>query len=280
MEPGQPSRTALAAASHRAAHQVLEHGAIFTDPLALRILGGHAEKALRDAQTDTSFQRLRVFVAVCARLAEEALAAAIARGVGQVVVLGAGLDTYAYRTPVANTLRLFEVDRPQTQAWKRYCLAETGIAVPATLTFVPVDFETQTLAACLLAGGFDPTRRTFFSWLAVVPYLTERAVFATLESIVRLPGGAEVVFDYFNPPDHSLEQDDYAALLAKLAARSAAHGEALKTQFESFALQVRLSDMGFRDFDDTGPASIRQRFFPEREPATSDRGGHIVRAAT
>ena len=96
MKPGRPSRTALGAAAHRAVHQVLERGRIFTDPLAVRILGADAETAVRAAEDDPSRRRLRLFIAVRTRVAEDALAAAVARGVRQLVVLGAGLDTYAY----------------------------------------------------------------------------------------------------------------------------------------------------------------------------------------
>jgi methyltransferase (TIGR00027 family) len=187
MQTGQPSRTALGAAGLRAAHQVLDRAAIFTDPLALRILGPDAEAMVRDAETDLSRQRLRWFIAIRARIAEDALAAAVQRGVGQLVVLGAGLDTYAYRAPPSDNLRIFEVDHPLTQAWKRERLAEAAIAPPAALRFVPVDFERETLADGLGAAGFDPARQTFFSWLGVVPYLTEQAVFATLGFIAGLP---------------------------------------------------------------------------------------------
>ena len=95
MQPGQPSRTAFGAAAHRAVHQVLERGRIFTDPLAMRILGADAEAAVRDAENDPSRRKLRLFIAARTRFAEDALTAAVARGVRQLVVLGAGLDTYA-----------------------------------------------------------------------------------------------------------------------------------------------------------------------------------------
>jgi len=113
-------------------------------------------------------------------------------------VLGAGLDTYAYRTTFGESLRIFEVTHPSTQAWKRERLAQAAIPVPGTLTFVPIDFEREILADGLAAAGFDPGRQTFFTWLGVVPYLTERAVSSTLGFIASLPGGAHVVFDYSN----------------------------------------------------------------------------------
>jgi len=201
MKSGEPSRTALAAARHRAAHQLLEHGSIFADPLAVRILGDEASNITQEAEHNPSGRRMRIFIAVRTRFAEDALAAAVERGVRQLVVLGAGLDTYAYRGVMRERLRVFEVDHPATQAWKRQRLAEAAIPVPSRLTFAPIDFERETLAAGLDAAGFDPAQQTFFTWLGVVPYLTEEAVWSTLGFIASLPNGAHVVFDYSDPPD-------------------------------------------------------------------------------
>jgi methyltransferase (TIGR00027 family) len=120
---GQPSRTPRAAA----AHQILERGRIFADPLVLPILGEDAEVLVREAEGDPSRRRLRLFIAVRTRFAEDALASAVERGVRQVVVLGAGLDTFAYRNPFGDRLRIFEVDHPATQAWKRQRLADAAI---------------------------------------------------------------------------------------------------------------------------------------------------------
>lgn len=189
MQLGQPSRTARAAAAHRAAHQILERGSIFADPLALPILGEDAEALVREAEGDPSRRRLRLFIAVRTRFAEDALASAVERGVRQVVVLGAGLDTFAYRNPFGDRLRIFEVDHPATQAWKRQRLADAAIPLPDSLTYAPVDFDRDTLSGGLLAAGFDRTQQTFFTWLGVVPYLAEEAVWATLAFITSLPNG-------------------------------------------------------------------------------------------
>jgi methyltransferase (TIGR00027 family) len=276
MQTGQPSRTALGAAALRAAHQVLDGAAIFTDPLALRILGGDAQVLLRDA-SDTAKQRLRWFIAIRTRIAEDALALAVRRGAAQLVVLGAGLDTYAYRTPPSD-LRIFEVDHPATQAWKRERLAQAAIALPQALRFVPLDFEHETLGDGLGAAGFDPAQQTFFTWLGVVPYLTEPAVFATLGYIAGLPGGAHVVFDYVNPTASIAEAPSRAAHEA-LAARVAALGETLQCRFDTEELHARLAKLGFRDIEDLGPGQIAERFFPSRVPS-SGGGAHVLRAAT
>jgi methyltransferase (TIGR00027 family) len=259
---------------------VLEGGRIFADPLAMRILGPDAEAAVRDAENDPSRRRLRLFIAVRTRFAEDALTAAVARGVRQLVVLGAGLDTYAYRTALGESLHIFEVDHPATQAWKRQRLAEAAIPVPRALTFAPVEFERETLADGLAAAGFDPAQRTFFTWLGVVPYLTEQAIFSTLGFIASLPGGAHVVFDYSNPPASGPDQDEYAAVREALAARVASVGEAFRSHFETDELHAKLTALGFREVEDLGPTLIRERYLANRGGSLRDRGSHVVRATT
>jgi methyltransferase (TIGR00027 family) len=278
MQTGKPSRTAFAAAGHRAAHQVLERGAIFADPLAVRILGEDAETVVREAEEQPTRRLMRMFIAVRTRFTEDALAAAVGRGVEQLVVLGAGLDTYAYRSPFGEKLRIFEVDYPATQEWKRERLRAAGIAVPGWLTFAPVDFERETLGAGLAAAEFDPAVQTFFTWLGVVPYLSEEAVWATLGFIAGVGGGAHVVFDYSDPPE-TLSAEARALHDAR-AARVEAAGEAWITYFEAAALRERLLGIGFREVEDLGPREIAGRYFPSRGRVAPERGGHVVRAAT
>ena len=268
MQAGQPSLTALGAATHRAVHQVLEGGRIFEDPLALKIIGRTAEDVAGEAAGHP--RGLRLFIAARTRFAEDALAAS---GASQLVVLGAGLDTYAYRT--ALKLRIFEVDHPATQAWKRERLAAAGIAIPESLVFAPVDFERETLADGLAKAGFDRGLRTFFTWLGVTPYLTEPAIFATLSFVAGMR--AEVVFDYANPP-HSITDGDSRALQEALAARVAAAGESFKTYFDTDDLHQRLNALGFDELEDLGPSQIAARYL-QRPGSTRDKGGHILRAA-
>jgi methyltransferase (TIGR00027 family) len=278
MQSGEPSRTALAAARHRAAHQLLEQGRIFADPLAVRILGEDAETIARQAAESSSGRMMRIFIAVRTRFAEDALAAAVEGGVRQLVVLGAGLDTYAFRGAMRQRLRVFEVDHPATQAWKRWRLEEAGIALPECLTFAPVDFERETLAGGLQGAGFDPAQQTFFTWLGVVPYLTEEAVWSTLGFIASLPNGAHVVFDYSDPPD--LLSPEMRELHDRRAARVAELGEPWVNYFESDKLRARLMDLGFSTIEDLGPPEIAARYFPSRAASASRRGGHILRAVT
>jgi methyltransferase (TIGR00027 family) len=275
----EPSRTAWMAATHRAAHQVLERGAIFSDPLALKILGQDAETAARDAQAHPERRGMRMFIAARAHLAEGALAAGVEqRGVSQLVVLGAGLDTFAYRNPLADRLKVFEVDHPATQAWKRRRLDEAGIAVPDAVVYAPVDFERQALLDGLATAGFDPARRTFFLWLGVVPYLTSEAIRATLAAIGGLPGGGEVAFDYADPPA-ALSDEARAAHQAR-AERVAALGEPWLSYFEPPALHALLTELGFAQIEDQGPPALAARYWPGAQRAMPERGGHVVLART
>jgi methyltransferase (TIGR00027 family) len=280
MQPGQPSRTALGAATHRALHQLLDRGYIFADPLAVRILGMDAGAIDHEAESEPSRRRLRMFIAVRARFAEDAITDAVAHGVRQLVVLGAGLDTYAYRSSFGERLHIFEVDHPATQAWKRRRLTEANISLPRALTFVPVDLERETLGEGLAVTGFDRAQPTFFTWLGVVPYLTESAVFATLGFIASLPGGAHVVFDYRNPMSAGPDRDPHGGAREALAARVAALGEAFRSEFETGALHAKLAALGLSEIEDLGPRAIAERYFPHRVESSHDRGGHILHART
>ena len=275
MQPGQPSLTAMGAASHRAAHQLLDGGRIFADPLALPILGRDTADLLREAEEHPARRLLRLFIAVRSRFAEDSLAAAVRDGTRQLVVLGAGLDTFAYRNPFAE-LRVFEVDHPATQAWKRERLAAAAIAVPPTLTFAPFDFERETLAEALAAAGFDRAQASLFTWLGVTPYLRRETVLATLGFMASLPA-AQVVFDYANPPS-SLADGDGRAAYEALAARVASVGESFQSYFDTDELRARLGELGFSEVTDLGPGDIAARYFPGAGAFGRDKGGHIVHA--
>jgi methyltransferase (TIGR00027 family) len=264
---GEPSRTAFGAAVHRAAHADLDRPVVFEDPLAWRILGIDRNEAFAEA---SPLSRLRVFVAVRHRFAEDVVAAAVARGVRQVVVLGAGLDTFAYRHPHAG-LRVHEVDFPATGAWKRERLAEAGIDVPESVTYVGVDFERDDLMGRLVEHGFDADSPAEFLWLGVVPYLTREAVTATLRAVATVPG-AEVVFDYA-----AADGQEETPGSRELAARVAAAGEPFSERWAPAELAALLAESGFDDVEDLGRPEIRSRFLG-LAPGPPGGGGHVVRA--
>src|SRR6202142_4534621 len=206
MKPNESSRTALIIARQRAAHQALDHGSILYDPFAMKILREDEKDVLQFANAHPLASIGRLLTTARSRIAEDALSGAVERGVRQIVILGAGLDTFALRNPhSARQIRMYEVDHPATQAWKRQRLAEAQIALPPWLILVPVDFERDDVGEKLAAAGFQQTSPAFFTWLGVVPYLTQDAISRTLDYMSSIQN-SEVVFDYMEPPEAFSEE--------------------------------------------------------------------------
>jgi len=283
--PAEPSRTAWRVALRRAAHQLIDVPPVLVDPIAIPILGAETAAMLRADpsrfETGRYSTHLRAFLAARSRFAEDQLAAARRAGITQYVVLGAGLDTSAYRNPDPETpLRVWEVDHPATQAWKRQLLADASIPTPASLTFVPVDFERETLASALDASGVDPVAGTVFSWLGVVPYLSEAAIMSTLgyvASVTRSGGG--IAFDFGIPPERLplMQRLAFKAMAAKVRAA----GEPWETFFDPETLSASLRDLGFAIAHLATPAAINARYFAGRSDKLAVGAmGHLMWAGT
>ncbi|WP_174940097.1 SAM-dependent methyltransferase [Burkholderia lata] len=259
-----PKPSALMVATQRAAHQLLDRPLVLDDPVALTVLGAAEAQALRD-NLDKFRQPMTVgmrsTVVVRSRLADDVWADAIERGVRQYVVLGAGLDTSAYRRPDAPG-RVFEVDLPATQAWKQARLREAGIAVPPSLQFVPVDFERVGLAEGLARAGFDADAPALFSWLGVTMYLDEAAVIETLRFIAGCATGSAVLLEYVVPLP-SLPPIMRIAM-EQMMTRFAERGEPWKSFFEPDALTRRLAVLGFSHSNTWTPDELNQRYLANR----------------
>ena len=260
MEAGRASKTALRVAIRRAAHQLMEEPRVLDDPLAVRLIGSGYARDMERASHKVA-RDFRAFMAVRSRYAEDHLATAVSRDVAQYVILGAGLDTFAYRNPFAS-LCVFEVDFPATQAWKREMLAEAQIALPENLRFVPLDFERKTLAAGLSDAGFDSAAAAFFSWLGVVPYLTLAAFRATLATISQLPAGSAVSFDYAVAPE-TLSTVGRTAFDA-LAGRVAKADEQFQLFFTPESLGAELRRAGFQRFEQRDSDQLNEIYFKDR----------------
>jgi methyltransferase (TIGR00027 family) len=245
----------------RAAHQLIDQPCVLVDPIAVPLLGAHFSPVELERAMHPVSKAFRSFMAARSRFAEDRLAEAVARGVRQYVVLGAGLDTFAYRNPFAG-LRVFEVDFPATQEWKRVLLSEASIAPPEELTFVPLDFEHRTLGDGLAEAGFNAQAPAFFGWLGVVPYLTRPAFRSTIGTIAKLPAGTGVCFDYAIEPE-TLSPSRRAAFDA-LAARVAAAGEPFQLFFTPESLEGELRGAGFQAIDHTDAARLNDLYFQNR----------------
>jgi methyltransferase (TIGR00027 family) len=279
MQEGEFSKTANRVAIRRAAHQLLDQPKVLDDPLALRIIGSEAAHDLRsNPKEHHAFSRaFRAFMAARSRFAEDELARAVAHGVRQYVILGAGLDTFAYRNPHPS-LRVFEVDHPSTQAWKREQLQTAHIPVPQSLTFVPIDFEQQTLESGLAQSGLDKNSPAFFSWLGVTPYLTREACLTTLSFIAKMPAGSGVVFDFAVDP--ALLNPGQRQALAALSKRVARYGEPFQLFFDPEKLQDELMSMGFHRTELLQGKELNARYFKDRTDGLLVRGGlgHLMGA--
>lgn len=263
-ENAGPKPSALMVALQRAAHQLLERPLVLDDPLALSILGTTEAQSLRadlNKYRNPMAQGLRSSVVVRSRLAEDEWASAVERGVRQYVILGAGLDTSAYRHPDAPG-RIFEVDLHATQIWKQARLRDAGIEIPSSLSYVPVDFETVSLAKGLASAGFDPRQPAYFSWLGVTMYIDEEAVVDTLRFIAGCGKGSSVLFEYVMPlaglpPMMRIAMEQVAAQLAE-------RGEPWKSYFEPDVLASKMAALGFSHSRTWTPAELNRRYLADR----------------
>jgi methyltransferase (TIGR00027 family) len=260
METGRASKTALGVAIRRAAHQLIDKPPVLDDPIATRLVGDGYPRLMERAMHPVG-RDFRGFMAARSRYAEDRLANAVASGVTQYVVLGAGLDTFAYRNPFP-VLRVFEVDFPATQVWKRSMLQDAAIALPSNLEFVALDFEHQTLAEGLAQGGLEMDKAAFFSWLGVVPYLTLEAFRATLCVVARMPAGSRMSFDYAVAPE-TLSQIGRIAF-DRLSERVAAAGEPFRLFFTPEDLETEVRGAGFKRIEQVDSAQLNDLYFNNR----------------
>jgi methyltransferase (TIGR00027 family) len=277
MQHGEPSRTARGAALLRALHQTRDRASALADPYVARLLDPD-DLARAAAQDDVPGQKMRrLFMAARSRIAEDAIAAAIPRGLKQVIVLGAGLDTFSLRNPHRDAgLVVYEVDHPATQGWKRDRLAAAGLAPPENTVFVAVDFEHDDLSDRLAAAGLRFDAPVLVMWLGVVPYLTADAIAATLDVLAGF-ATCDLVFDYSEPPDDMPE--GRREHIARLSQRVARAGEPFRTLPSVGEVADWLGQRGFHIVEDVTPPGIIARFFPDRpEPSPSGPGPHIVHA--
>jgi methyltransferase (TIGR00027 family) len=268
MEQRAPSRTAIGTAMHRAAHLLLdEDPKILVDPFA-RAFAGYASDAdmLQAIASEEmiEFPRMRAVFTLRSRYTEDELARAIIRGIDQYIILGAGLDSFAYRRPdLVEALDVFEVDHPASQAWKRARIAELGIAAPTHLHHVSIDFERQTLGEGLAESIVDLGKPVFLSLLGVTQYLTPDATLRMLRDVAATTAsGSELVFQFVVPP--ATLAGDEAALVTAFAERNGSRGEPWLSYFEPAEIERHLLAAGFSGVVHFGPEEATQRYLRGR----------------
>ncbi len=252
----EPSNTALTAAAARAAHLIVDDPPfIFADQLAGPLLGGRASELVgyhRQHPAHPILSAARGQVIRRSRLAEHRLAAAGARGVSQYVLVGAGLDTFGYRSPFGRQVQVFEVDHRYTQEWKRTALTAAAIDVPDSVRFVTADLSGDSLADRLRASGFDDSQPALISWLGVIMYLDQRTISATLAALAGFAPGTELLADYMLPAPLRDEAGDF--YVSQVGPAAAQHGEPWLTFLAPGEMASLLASHGFRV-----TAHVRQR---------------------
>jgi methyltransferase (TIGR00027 family) len=279
---GEPSRSALGVASLRAVHQLLDEPLILPDPVALPLLGSTTEAALRDdpfTLNDPLSRGLRAALVARSRFVEDELSGCVAAGVRQYLVMGAGLDTFAYRNPHSNEgLRVFEVDHPGTQKWKQQLLAEAGIGVPASLSFVPADFEHDDLASALRQAGFLADQPACVSCMGVTMYLTAEAVAATLRTVAGFAPGSRLCFDYRVPV--AMQNPVERAVNEVIEQRVATLGEPWLSTFDPARLKRQLLELAFSSAESATPDDLNARYFVRRKDGLRVGGGVRIMCAS
>ena len=284
MDQGQASVTAALTATLRAVHQVLDdEPKVFLDPVVVGLIPETAPAQLAERRAGFGAPMLRILrsaVVLRSRFAEDELARVVERGIRQYVILGAGLDTFAFRQPpFAQRLQIFEVDHPATQAWKREQLAAAGLVEPANLHWAPIDFEHQGLTDGLRAAGFTSDQPAFFSWLGVTQYLTLPAIDATLQTVAALPRPSTLVLT-FMLPDRDLAGEELAAVRS-ISESAASAGEPWRTRFRPEEIAARLRSLGFREVVHLSPEEANVRYFgPRSDGLRAPHAAQCISATT
>lgn len=272
MRPGERSRTADAAAAFRANHTLRAQSPVFSDPYAVELISPRWRALVRNPLLNRLvmrrvMDRLSPIVAQVvgrSRYAEEQLAAAVERGVGQYVIVGAGLDTFALRrADLAGKLRVYEVDHPATQGAKRDRLEQRGKSLPRNLEFVAVNFEAEDIAQGLKRSSYERVAPAFFSWLGTTHYLQPETTLATLKSIAGIAApGSEIVFDYSLPQE--MLPAEISAAAQRLRAYTARQGEPMIGGLEPKKLHGAMRRLGYEIIEDVNGEELGRRYFMHR----------------
>jgi methyltransferase (TIGR00027 family) len=265
MLPGQPSQTLLNSAIRRGQHQLLDWPLILNDPVVLTLVPEAKQPDALVEMGDPSTPLptlLRALMAMRGRFAEDRLAQAVARGVAQYVIIGAGLDTFPWRQPkFAAGLRIFALDHPLSLAWVQMRLRESRLERPANLFHVAADLERQALAEQLKACGFDPELTTFCSVLGVLHYLDPSAADALLQFAAQLAPGSEIVLSFVADEPMADEDRD---IMAQCLARMNELKEPWKYWRKPAHLLGHLASLGFTDVFHLTPELAQRRYFADR----------------
>jgi methyltransferase (TIGR00027 family) len=301
VDPGRASVTAMATALMRADHTRGAQSPLIDDPWGDRLVPeAYRERLRQGALSDLppeAVERLEglspeqllavllrahpsyATIIIRTRYAEDALAAAVARGVRQFVIVGAGLDSFGLRRPpFARGVQVFEIDHPDTQSFKLGRLTECGLSAPPEVHFIAADLGTVAVDEALDRSPFDPAQPSFFSWLGVTAYLTREANLRTLRAIAACGApGSELVFDYGDQRAYDVPPTDAAIIRARL--RVARAGEPWISGFHPAELEEVLRAVGLELVENLSPQDLGERYCrAEQDGLRPSPSHHLARA--
>lgn len=262
----QPGHTATLAAVGRAIHLASAKPRLLEDHLALGLAGEAGATLLSELTKQLPGESRDTFgllFAMRARFVEDAVDIAIQDGVAQYVILGAGLDSFAYRrSDLEKRLKIFEVDRAGAQAWKRRRLDELGVPIPGSVSFVPLDQETDDLGTALVDAGFDLSAPAIVSAMALTQYLSRPAIESIVNVVGALPTGSRLVMTYVVPVTELTEQE--SAGLNWTMSRAEARGEPFLSLFRPAEVDDLLHRNGFNQVAHVGPLEFQALYMAVR----------------
>ncbi|NWG70989.1 MAG: class I SAM-dependent methyltransferase [Parvularculaceae bacterium] len=279
MIDGEPSRTAMMTALARGLHRLFDDRPwLVDDPFGLLLIGPDwrsAGGAAAAAYDETERARLRAFIVARQKFAEDRL---IAGRYPQYVMLGAGLDSFVWRRPdVARHTRIFEIDHPATQNFKRTRADALGLTLPRTHSYTAVDFERETVQQALDRAGFDWSLPAFFTWIGVTMYISRAASRAVFSTVANCAEGSEIVFTYA-PSANELDADD-RKLRDIFVGIAAAAGESAISEFSQFELAELVAETGLTLAANPTRQDVAQAYFVDRNDGLAPHGMERVAAA-
>jgi methyltransferase (TIGR00027 family) len=264
-ENAVPDSTAVRVALWRALHVEIDPPPhVLDDRLGIKLVAPDAGWRTRPDMDPQFTQRFRASIVARARFIEDLVAQESSRGVTQYVILGAGLDTFSQRRPeIASRLRIFEVDRPDTQAWKRQRIIKLGLPCSDSLRFVPVDFESgNSWWESLIAAGFDTTKPAIVASSGVTLYLTKAAITSTLRQFTVLAPGSTLVMTFILPPELAEPDELPGYEAAERGARKS--GTPFISYFAPDEMLALAREAGLPNASVISAADLTQRYFASR----------------
>lgn len=278
MTNGKPDNTAVRTALWRALHvQVDAKPYVIEDEVGLKLVAPDGDWQERPDMKYT--KRLRASIVGRARFVEDLIIEQHEQGVNQYIILGAGLDTFAQRRPdIASKLQIFEIDQPDTIAWKQQRLTDLGFGVPQYLHFVPVDFEISSWWEQLLKVGFDINKPAVIACTGVSLYLTKEAIIATLDQIATLAPGSKLAMTFYLPVELLDEEDKPMQEMAEKGARAA--GTPFVSFFAPNEVLAMAKNAGFKDAKTISTRDIERYYFKDRADGLVPASGEVFLVAT